>query len=259
MFGTHFYNERIRRSVAIFGSLFDNIYIIRKSGSEVIGQMKVPLSYGPSRKFLERINEMINGEESERQVAIKLPRMSFEMTNVAYDAARQLPKMNYFTKYPSDKTTADKYYVSVPYIISFQLNVYAKSQDDALQVVEQVLPYFSPQYTISVKPFSGVDISEDIPIILTAVGFSDDYEGAMETRRTIVYTLDFDMKISFYGPKPTSQGVIREVNTNYFSRKSGLKDSDEFLEAIAIRLNPFNTSKDSDFTYTLVRYDDSAQ
>jgi hypothetical protein len=260
MFADHFYNERVRKSVAIFGSLFDNIYVVRKSGNTVVSQMKVPLSYSPKRKFLERISQMADGEDAERQLAIKLPRMSFEVTNIQYDANRQLPKMNYYSRTGEVETDkSSKYRVGVPYIISFELSVYAKQQDDALQVVEQILPYFSPQYTISVKPYSGVDsVYEDVPIILNSVAFSDDYEGAMEQRRTIVYTLSFDMKVNFYGPKPRESGVIREINVNFYDMDNPPADSDFYLETLQLRVNPFNASKDSDYT-VIVDILDSAQ
>lgn len=157
MFGTYFYNKRVRTSVSVFGSLFNNIHVLRtKQDGTVMSQVKVPLSYAPKRNFMERLEEMSQGEEAERRVAIKLPRMSFEITSMTYDAQRQLPKINSFTSSMEDADGAKRrrVYTGVPYNISFQLSVYAKSQDDALQIVEQILPYFAPQYTLSVKPFS---------------------------------------------------------------------------------------------------------
>lgn len=253
MFGDHFYNQRVRKSVAIFGSLFDKLYVVRKSGDNVVSQMKVPLSYSPKRKFLERISQMTNGEDTERQLAIKLPRMSFEILGITYDATRQLPKVNSFKQsIPGDDTKQKKYYIGTPYTITFQLNVYAKSQDDALQVVEQIIPYFAPQYSVSVKPYDDVsEILEDVPIILSAVSFSDDYEGDLAQRRTIIYTLDFEMKINFYGPAPSAgSNIIREVDVNYYNIDAGLNDSDTFLEAQVITPNPIDASPDSDYTIT---------
>lgn len=201
MFGTHFYHKRVRTAVSVFGSLFNNLHILRTNSSgEVISQVKVPLSYAPKRNFIERLTQMSQGEQAERKVAIKLPRMSFEITNMAYDPARQLPKINRFHLTNDDETKRNKFYTSVPYDVNFQLSVYAKSQDDALQVVEQILPYFAPQYTVSVKPFSDFEeIKEDVPIVLDGINFEDTYEGALEQRRTIIYNLDFTMKIAFYG------------------------------------------------------------
>jgi len=159
MFGSYFYHQRVRKAVAVFGSLFNNINVVRTDAAgDVISQVKVPLSYAPRRDFLARIDAMRDGEEAERQIAIKLPRMSFEITSMNYDATRQLPKMNKCVTFPdglSDR--AQEVYTPVPYTISFQLNVYAKAQDDALQIVEQILPYFTPQYTVTVKPLDNFD------------------------------------------------------------------------------------------------------
>jgi len=231
MFGSHFYNQRIRKAVAVFGSMFNDINIIRKNSSgNVISQTKVPLSYGPKRDFLARIDQA-NQSENERQVAIKLPRMSFEIVAMAYDPVRQLPKLNACPKTADDATSKKKLYVPVPYTISFQLSIYAKSQDDALQVVEQILPYFTPQYTLTLNPLDNFsDVKEDTPITLLGVTFSDDYEAALEARRTIIYTLDFDMKINLYKDVSVQMPVITEyeidaVNLNGEELFVKLKDS----------------------------------
>ena len=183
MFGTYFYHKRVRSAVSVFGSLFNNLYVLRKnSAGQTISQVKVPLSYAPKRNFIARLESMNNGEEAERRVAIKLPRMSFEITSIAYDETRQLNKMNTLNKVVSGSTTTrQKIFSHTPYNINFDLNVYAKSQDDALQIVEQVFPFFTPQYTVTVKPFSNItDLTEDVPITLTSTNFSDDFEGAIE-------------------------------------------------------------------------------
>jgi|SRR5210317_28444 hypothetical protein len=218
MFGGHFYHQRIRKAVAVFGSLFNNINIIRKNSSgAVISQMKVPLSYSPKRDFLSRIDAMENGEQGERQIAIKLPRMSFEIVGMNYDAARQLPKMNNCQVGTVGNSTSKKLYTPVPYLMNFQLNIYAKSQDDALQVVEQILPYFTPQYTVTVKPLDDfTDVKEDTPIILQGITFSDDYEAPLESRRTIVYTLDFDMKMFLYKDVGDPSSIINAYEVDIY-------------------------------------------
>jgi len=218
MFGPHFYNQRIRKAVAVFGSLFNEIYVVRKNSSnEIISQVKVPLSYAPKRDFIDRIAQMNAGEDQERQVAIKLPRMSFEIIGMNYDATRQLPKMNKCVVPPSTfDGSASQIYTPVPYAIQFQLSVYARSQDDALQVVEQILPYFTPQYTVTVKPLDDYDVKEDTPINLTGITFSDDYEGPIEARRTIIYTLDFDMKLSLYKRADAPSKIITQADIDVF-------------------------------------------
>ena len=252
MFGTNFYHKRVRTAVSVFGSLFNNLYVIRKNSSnEVISQAKVPLSYAPKRNFLQRIQDMNNGEDAERRVAIKLPRMSFEITQMTYDAERQLPKTNNIsTAIANSINSRQKLFTSTPYNISFQLNVYAKSQDDALQIVEQVLPFFTPQYTVTVKPFSDIaTLTEDVPITLTGVQMQDDFEGAIEQRRTIVYSLDFDMKIAFHGPLNDGK-IIRDVRNEFFIIGAGLADSDEYLQTLKVTPNPISVSMDSDYGFT---------
>ena len=223
MFGTdHFYHERVRKSVAIFGSVFNDAYIIRRQGNKVVSQQKVPIAYAPKRKYLERIEEMYQSgdDKIQNQTAIRLPRMSFEITSIAYDAARQLPKTNYIKCRGDDPVAggAHKIYSPVPYVITFELNIYGKQHDDCLQVVEQTLPYFSPQYSVAVKPLPGMsDIVEDVPIILQSTTFSDNYEGTLEDRRTIIYTLSFDMKLNMWGPVcKTPRAVIETIDIDFF-------------------------------------------
>jgi hypothetical protein len=216
MLGDHFYHQRIRKAVAVFGSLFNDIKIIRNDAAgNVISQVKVPLSYAPKRDFLDRIDAMANGEDAERQIAVKLPRMSFEIVAMNYDATRQLPKINScIVRGEKYDGTAQRLYSPVPYNISFQLSIFAKSQDDALQIVEQIIPYFTPHYTVTVKPLSDFDIKEDTPITLTGVAFSDDYEAPLEQRRTIIYTLDFDMKIQLYKGTMSNASIIEQATVN---------------------------------------------
>lgn len=250
MFGTHFYHERIKKSVAIFGKLFNNIYIIRKDATDqVTSQVKVPLAYAPKRKYLERITEMPNLMD-DTKVAIKLPRMSFEITNLAYDPERQLVKTNTIRSNVGSRPNV--LYSPVPYTINFQLNIYAKTQDDALQIVEQIFPFFSPYYTVTVTPFpvNHPELKEDIPVVLQGVSFSDDYEGEVETRRTIIYQLDFEMKLNFYGPDNTNGKIIRKAEIDLYNIGA---DSDTFTEKLELTPNPIDTFgfEDSDFTFNL--------
>lgn len=255
----YFYHERIRKSVAIFGTMFNNIYVLRKqSDGKVISQVKVPLSYAPKEKYLARIRENPN-LDTDTRVAIKLPRMSFEITSMQYNTERKLPKMNQFAKTLANDTK-NKFFTPAPYDISFQLNIYAKTQDDALQIVEQVLPYFNPHYTITMKPFATLasDIKEDVPITLTSVNFQDDFEGALEQRRTIIYTLDFTMLANFYGPINSGQ-VIRKTITNVHNQILG-DSSDPQLAQYTIDPNPLGLTPplgDSDFGFTTTIIDNN--
>lgn len=253
MFGTHFYHEKIKKSVAIFGRMFNNLYVLRKNSSgAVISQVKVPLSYAPKQKYLERIREQADLTDNS-QVAIKLPRMSFEITSFNYDLTRQLSKISKFQSQGTAKENRRKYFTPVPYDINFQLNIYAKAQDDALQIVEQILPFFNPQYALTINPFPDLypNLKEDIPIIMQGMSFSDDFDGDLASRRTIIYTLDFVMKVSFYGPV-TSSDIIRKSITDISQIKVGLSDSDIQTSRITVTPDPLSTIglADSDFGFT---------
>jgi hypothetical protein len=253
MFGAHFYHEKIRKSVSIFGRLFNNIYVIRKNATGgVLNQLKVPLTYAPKKKYLERVRG--NPDlATDTSTAIKLPRMSFEITSISYDNTRQLTKVSNFNTVGNTNNDRQKFYSPVPYDIGFQLNIYAKSQDDALQIVEQILPTFNPQYTLTIKPFADKypDFKEDIPIIIQTTSFSDDFEGNLEQRRTIIYTIDFLMKVSFYGPVDTG-AIIRSSVADVFLMDQGVNnDSDVKYETITVTPDPSTTIglPDSDFGF----------
>jgi hypothetical protein len=252
MFGGHFYHERIRKSVALFGRLFNNIYVVRKNASGgVLNQLKVPLAYAPRQKYLERIRENPSLEDN-TQVAIKLPRMSFEITDIQYDLTRQLTKVSNFNTKGVSASQRQKFYSPVPYNIGFSLSVYAKNQDDALQVVEQILPTFNPQYTLSIYPFKDIypDFVEDVPIAITGVTFEDDYQSALEQRRTIIYNLTFEMKVQFYGNIENKE-IIRKSDALLFNMNAGLKDSDIYLERVTVTPDPIGVIglPDSDFGF----------
>ena len=255
MFGGHFYHKRVRTAVSVFGSLFNNLHVLRtNSSNQVISQVKVPLSYAKKRDFLSRIEDIGTGE-SEYKLAIKLPRLSFEITSMTYDATRQLPKVNTMSRAIQNSVVSrQRLYSATPYTIGFALNIYAKNQDDALQVVEQILPYFTPQYTVTVKPFTDIPtLLEDVPITLSSVSMNDDQGTALGSQRTIVYTLAFDMDILLHGPTSTDgQKIIRDVRTNYFLQGA---DSDQYLHTTKLLPTPNGVSVDSDFGFTLTYMD----
>lgn len=261
---TYFYHSTIRKSVSIFGSLFNNLFIVRKNAAgATISQVKCPLSYAPKRNFIDRLKNMANGEDAERQIAVKLPRMSFEISNYTYDASRQLIKTNHFNTegVVASNTKRAKVRSGTPYNISFELNIYAKSQDDALQIVEQIMPYFVPQYSVTIKPLDDVPTHKlDVPIILTSVSFQDNYEGAIGDARTIIYTLSFDMKTEFYGPI-TDDGIVKSAIMDINLLKQGTLDSDSKIETITVVPNPNTIIADSDYGFTTtidLDFDDSA-
>ena len=214
MLGSYFYNETIRKTVIAFGTLFNNIKIKKfASDGKAISQIKVPVAYGPMQRFLARIEQQANFDDN---VAITLPRISFEITSYAYDPSRKSSPITKFTGKGSDKTKHKKIFLPVPYEIGFRLSFATKLQDDALQIVEQILPHFQPSYNVTVNMLEGVEEKRDIPFTLANVSFSDEYEGDFSTRRFIQYDLDFVAKTYFYSEIPTDEsGIIKKVQVDY--------------------------------------------
>ena len=214
MLGSYFYNETIRKTVIAFGTLFNNIKI-KKFGSDgkTISQIKVPIAYGPMQRFLARIEQQTNFDDN---VAITLPRLSFELTSYSYDPTRKASPITKFTGKGSTKSKHKKIFLPVPYEIGFRLSFAAKLQDDSLQILEQILPHFQPSFSVTVNMLEGVEEKRDIPFTLANVSFSDEYEGDFSTRRFIQYDLDFVAKTYFYSEVPTDEsGIIKKVQIDY--------------------------------------------
>lgn len=211
MFGDHFYHSTIRKGVAIFGTLFNNITVVRRNGSdEAINQIKVPLAYGSKQKFLNRLDTIGDDQKS---MALKLPRMAFTFNDIAFDPTFKMNKMTALSN--GTGSTRDTIKLQTSYMLNFELNIMAKNQDDALQIVEQIMPYFHNEYSVTIRPIDGwTDLKEDIPITLNGITMSDENEGASTDRRVLVYTLDFSMKMKFYGPTG-NQGVITSINIEF--------------------------------------------
>jgi len=219
MFGTYFYNETIKRSVSIFGTLFNNIYTKKiKEDGTVLTRNLVPISYGPKQKFLARLTE--DAKERDLNVtSINLPRMAFELTGFEYDPTRQQNKLIRHSKssLETDGTNRSYQYNPAPYNLNFTLSVLAKNMSDALQIVEQILPYFQPEYTVTMKMIDDMSDTRDVPITLNSVALEDTYEGSFEERRVIEYTLDFSMKIYFFGPVYTGSVIKNVVEREYIN------------------------------------------
>ena len=208
MLGTYYYHEIIRKTIISFGTVFNQIGI-RHSDT---GEMQVPLSYGPAQKFLARLEQQADLNKS---VQITLPRMSFEMNTIAYDPTRKAGVTQTFKT--SDGTNLKKVYMPVPYNIGFELSIFTKLNDDALQIVEQILPYFQPSFNLTVDLISSIGEKRDIPVILDNISFQDDYEGDFSTRRALIYTLNFTAKTYLFGPiAATTDGLIRKVQADIY-------------------------------------------
>ena len=214
MLGTYFYHEILRKTVIGFGTLFNNINIRHKDASGTnFSVMKVPLAYGPMQKFLARIQQQ---PDLEREIAITLPRLSFEMQGIQYDPTRKTGIAQTFLA--KSGTTAKKVYMPVPYNVGFELSIMAKLSDDALQILEQIVPYFQPSFNITINLIDSIGEKKDIPIVLESINYSDQYEGSFDTRRTIIYTLAFTAKTYLFGPVADNpEGLIKKVDVDYYS------------------------------------------
>lgn len=215
MLGTYYYHEIIRRTIISFGTLFNNIYIKHENDNgDDVSVIKVPIAYGPVQKFLARLDEK---PDLRKKTAITLPRMSFEMTTIQYDASRKVSTVQTFQ---ANRTGVGpvKVYMPAPYNIGIQLSIISKYQDDMLQIIEQILPFFQPQFNLSIDLVNSIGEKRDIPIILEGISMSDDYEGDFSTRRSLVYTLNFTAKTSLFGPiSDSSDNLIKKVQVDYYT------------------------------------------
>lgn len=194
MLGTFHYHGLIRKYIAVFGTLFNDISIKRIDSSGVVQKtIKVPLSYGPKQKFLVRITQESN---LNRSIAMQLPRIGFEMTSMTYDPERKINSLN--SKIVQRQGNIGRVYSPVPYNLSFSVNVFVKNAVDGAMIIEQILPAFKPEFTVTINALPTMDIKIDMPITLQGVSVEDTYEGDFTTRRAIVYTLDFETKVYFY-------------------------------------------------------------
>jgi len=221
----YFYHEILRKTVVSFGTLFNNISIKHENSSgDVVSEIKVPLAYGPTQKFLARLEQ---SPDLNKPVQMTLPRMSFEFIGLNYDAQRKVTTTQTFlTSSPSNKSQEKKSYMPVPYNMEFELSIMTKLNDDMLQSIEQILPYFQPSYNLSVNLVEEIGEKRDIPIILGSITMNDDYEGDFTTRRALIYTLRFTAKIYLFGPvSSASQDVIKKVSIGYISASSSGSDA----------------------------------
>lgn len=216
----YFYNEIIRSVIIGFGSLFNSIEIQHKDNSgNVESVIKVPLAYGPTQKFLARLRQQAN---LNRATEITLPRMSFEMTGLTYDRSRKSTQMTKIINQTPDGEQVMRNYMPVPYNMTFELSIMTKLNDDMLQIVEQILPYFQPHYNLNINFLGNLKEQRDIPIQLDSIGMTDDYEGNFDTRRALVYTLNFTAKAYIYGPTTDVSGeVIKKVSVGYVAGSPG--------------------------------------
>ncbi len=214
MLGQTYYHQTLRRYVITFGTLFNDIIVQRKdSANNIVQDIKVPLAYAPREKMLARLVEDPN---LDREPAVVLPRMSFEMESFQYAAERKLNTIHRnVSAYDDDKAKIYASYNPVPYDIGFSLNIYTKFAEDSTKIIEQILPFFTPEFTATITVIPEMSWKHDIPIILQSVQSEDTYDGDFETRRALIHTLQFTLKGYLWGPIKTT-GVIKQANTSTY-------------------------------------------
>ena len=248
MLGQQFYHETVRNVIVAFGTMFNNINIVRKDNNGTITQsMKVPLAYGPKQKWLTRLDA---DPSLASAVAITLPRLGFEIGSLSYDSTRKLNRVQKFKKVKSSSSNANKLdtqFMPVPYNMDITLYAMAKNSDDALQIVEQILPFFQPDYTLTLNDMADMGIKRDVPIILNDVGYEDNYQGDFESRRAIIYTMGFTTKFYLYGPV-TSSSVIKTVQVDQYSDLPAVTPTRE--QRYSVTPNPVSADADDDFGFS---------
>ena len=248
MFGTHFYNEGLRKLTIAFGQLFNNIVLQNTSSTgAVTKRIRVPLAYAPKEKFLVRLEQQANLQE-DRAVSITLPRLGFEITGLSYDPSRKLNKMNKTIRVKANeegkKTNFN--YTPVPYNINFSLYSFTATAENGLQIVEQILPFFQPEYTVTMNVVPEMNIVRDIPIILNSVNYEDTYNGEFTQRRAVIYTLSFTAKTYLYGPM-SNQKVIKNVQSDLGASTDTPLTREERIIVVP---NPTTADADDDFGFT---------
>ena len=215
MFGTYFYHQTSRKMVVAVGSLFNSIEVRRTDSSDAVTEViKIPLSYGPKDKMLVRISQ---DPSLNPKVALTVPRMGFELTAMTYDGVRKLNTMSRNVK--KGTTGLKKQFQPVPYTWDFSLYVFVKNAEDGTQILEQILPFFTPEFTVTMNLVSSMNEKRDIPLVLTSVTSEDTYEGDFATRRSIIWTLSFLMKGYLYPSVADNAKVIETsvVDTHIMS------------------------------------------
>ena len=246
MFGDYTYHESLRRLTIAFGQIFNNITIKRKNAADsTIQSLKVPLAYGPKEKFLVRLDQQADLDD--RSFALRLPRVGFEISSIEYDPSRKINKMGKYRTIKTDTTKRlDFTYNPVPYNISYDLFTFTATAESGLQIIEQIIPFFQPDYTVTINALPELGIKRDIPIILNSINYEDTYTGDFRARRAVIYTLNFTAKTYVFGPL-RSQKVVKAVQTDQYSDI----DLNEKRESrITIVPDPTTANFNDDFGFT---------
>jgi hypothetical protein len=253
----YFYNQTTRKYVALFGTYFNQLTVERIDNNQVLQQrMIVPISYAPFQKILSRLEQ---NPDFKAKSAINLPRMSFEMTNMSYDGERKISPITKIRKNVADESIGGRkfVYAGTPYNLDFSLYIMAKYQEDATKLLEQIIPFFNPDFTSTVRLIPGLD-PIDIPLILNGVSMEEIYEGSYEERRSILYTLTFTMKAWYFGPEK-QKSTIKFVDIRYATDTDTNKPFEEFYSVSPgmTANNEPTTDRELSIDYSLINFDDN--
>ena len=245
MLATYYYHEIIRKTIISFGTLFNQIHLRHTDkDNNNISDMRVPITYGPKQKFLARI---LQQPDLNKATQISLPRMTFEMNSISYDPTRKSSIVQTF-RTTDEGDNIKKVFMPVPYNIGFELNILCKLNDDALQIIEQILPYFQPAFNVTVDLVESIGEKRDIPMVLDSITFKDDYEGDFLTRRALIYTLTFTAKTYMFGPiAESSEGLIRKVQVDQYTGTDVTNSRREMRYTVTP--DPYNSDPDDDFGF----------
>ena len=247
MLGQTFYHQTIRKYVTLFGTLFNDINIEKKNSSgKVVSRQKVPIAYGPKQKFIQRLRQDPN---LTKQVAIQLPRLAFEMTGMSYDPARKLNTVGKITQRSvvNGHNTLAKQFNPSPYIFDFSLYAFVENAEDGTQILEQILPFFTPEFNVSVNIITEMGVKLDIPIIIGGASSEDSYEGEFSTRRTIIWTINFSLKGFIYPDIKKGGKIIKSIDIAFRQQPE-----DEFASS---ELNKLVLESSTNFSESYLRLD----
>jgi hypothetical protein len=249
--GQYFYHQHIRKAIIAFGTLFNSIQIRRSNPEgEITQSLFVPLSYAPKQKFIDRIREVPEVDENRRPFAITLPRMGFEITSFNYDATRKLTTTQTIRSVDvagKTNTGMRHSFVSTPYNIGVSMSVFAKNQEDGLQIIEQILPYFNPDFCVTLNTIPELGVKNDLQIILDNVDYQDEWEGSFDKRLSVVWNLNFTMKLNFFGYVRDSN-IIKKVIQNIYANET-LIDNTSVGTRITTTVDPETASPLDNYTF----------
>lgn len=214
--GQHFYHQHVRKAIIAFGMIFNNINVVRDKDDVAVQTLRVPLAYSTKQKFLSRI-ALIDSAEARNETAITLPRMGFEITSLDYDPSRKISLVQRNKAVDGTSNSVRTSFTSTPYNLSIAMYVFAKNQEDGLQIVEQILPFFNPDFNVTVNDLPEMGIKRDIKITLDSISYDDQYEGDFAARQSIIWTLNFTMRLNFYG-NVSNINIIKETISNLYDK-----------------------------------------